>query len=712
MKLDLKGFKRISKDKNVTTLQHPDGHKIQVNHSILSPKMRGEIEALPGSSPESEVPHFDNGGDVSDNYSNINIKGFTPSSSPIQPKKSSPTSTPMGTTSDPTDPNITGSNNPLVTSGQATTGPVMAGGPGDTVPTPNFAMAAKGGRVQKLAGGGRPQIPTQRPEGVPDTSHVEITDWSGNLVDNPGDREPAESGDKKSNDTVQKFAEGDEVQKEIKANDKDIIEIPAEGEESGRVSNPGNVPVKASGLEASLPDEEAEANKVADSTTQGQLNKEPDDSESVPTDNVHSNMAKYLSLHQPGVIPTAQLQVTPVRVPQSAPASAPVPDQSAQQPTSQPSGQAQPPQPQVQQTPMVANTPTGAVSDFQNYVNQQDQKNQQLHDEVAKGNIDPKRLFENQSTLSKILRIGGLIAGGLGAGASGGRNLAAEALQKQVEQDVDAQKANSANKMNLYKMNLDATHNGEEARNMTVNQLLAAGTAQIAQNLAPLQAQELTQNIKLKTQEVAANAYKAKIMQRLQNTPSDGTEANHIQRMNDTQYVSPEMYKDMESKYIPGIGVARTAVIPADRQGLIDLQEAQASVARAKKFQDDLGSVPAYTPTLRRQGQDISTDLTNVANKLDKFGRMNPEVMKMLKGIAGDVGSANLGGPSQGIKDLQTKLNDNKAVLYRNLGVTPFRDSQSQLQSEQPKYAPGDVVIVKGVKAIVNPDGKTARPIK
>jgi hypothetical protein len=53
--------------------------------------------------------------------------------------------TPMGATQDPTNPNITGANNPLVTSGQATTMPVQAG-PDMSAATPMPTMnAAQGG---------------------------------------------------------------------------------------------------------------------------------------------------------------------------------------------------------------------------------------------------------------------------------------------------------------------------------------------------------------------------------------------------------------------------------------------------------------------------------------------------------------------------------------------------------------------------------------
>ncbi len=63
MKFPLEGFHKVSKDGNKTVLRHPEGHEITVNHSILSPKMRGEIEALPQHKSE-EPKKFDDGGEV------------------------------------------------------------------------------------------------------------------------------------------------------------------------------------------------------------------------------------------------------------------------------------------------------------------------------------------------------------------------------------------------------------------------------------------------------------------------------------------------------------------------------------------------------------------------------------------------------------------------------------------------------------------------
>lgn len=58
MKVDIKHFKRLHADKEKTVLQHPDGHQIVIAHEHLTPKMRGQVAALP------EAEHMKSGGSV------------------------------------------------------------------------------------------------------------------------------------------------------------------------------------------------------------------------------------------------------------------------------------------------------------------------------------------------------------------------------------------------------------------------------------------------------------------------------------------------------------------------------------------------------------------------------------------------------------------------------------------------------------------------
>lgn len=45
--IDLKKFKKVSSDKHTTIMRHDDGHELKVVHSVLSPKLRKDVEKLP-----------------------------------------------------------------------------------------------------------------------------------------------------------------------------------------------------------------------------------------------------------------------------------------------------------------------------------------------------------------------------------------------------------------------------------------------------------------------------------------------------------------------------------------------------------------------------------------------------------------------------------------------------------------------------------------
>lgn len=74
---------------------------------------------------------------------------------------------------------------------------------------------------------------------------------------------------------------------------------------------------------------------------------------------------------------------------------------------------------------------------------------QAIIDDMKKGHIDPSHYYESIGTGGKIATAIGLILGGFGAPASGGRNLVMDHLQKQIDRDVEAQVQNMHNKSTL-----------------------------------------------------------------------------------------------------------------------------------------------------------------------------------------------------------------------------------------------------------------------
>lgn len=144
----------------------------------------------------------------------------------------------MGKTSDSTDPNITGANNPLVTSGQATTMPVMAGGAGDQSPDSNPFLstvdsmagkgpeekAYKGGKIKGYSDGGdvlsdlaekfKQAFGTPKPAPSPgpslDEKYQKIREQNRKNFENPGNQPLFEGGISGSTHKYQ-YSDGGEI---------------------------------------------------------------------------------------------------------------------------------------------------------------------------------------------------------------------------------------------------------------------------------------------------------------------------------------------------------------------------------------------------------------------------------------------------------------------------------------------------------------------
>lgn len=69
-----------------------------------------------------------------------------------------------------------------------------------------------------------------------------------------------------------------------------------------------------------------------------------------------------------------------------------------------------------------------------------------LSQDLRNSKVDPSRLWNNKSVPGKISSVIGILVGGLGAGLTGRENMAIETINRMIDQDIDAQKADMANK--------------------------------------------------------------------------------------------------------------------------------------------------------------------------------------------------------------------------------------------------------------------------
>lgn len=209
-------------------------------------------------------------------------------------------------------------------------------------------------------------------------------------------------------------------------------------------------------------------------------------------------------------------------------------------------------------------------------------QNDMLRQDVFEGKINPQQYMQNQSTASNLLTGIGLLLGGIGSFATGGRNLAADFIDKQIDNDIKSQQQNLDNKFSLYNYNLKAMGNDMDAAKMTKANLMSVAAAEIeklAQKskdpLAQARAQQKIAELTFKSAELIAQT----------------TARNNVLQHADKGNIAPENAIKALSK------------TPAEAKAALDdletLRGAESAVKQVNEFFKDaakISTVGAMTP--------------------------------------------------------------------------------------------------------------------
>ncbi len=109
-----------------------------------------------------------------------------------------------------------------------------------------------------------------------------------------------------------------------------------------------------------------------------------------------------------------------------------------------------------------------------------DKEQEQLKQDVASSKIEPNRIWANAGTGNKIMASIGILLSGMGSGLTGGPNLAMQVIDKTIDNDIAAQKAELGKKENLLSRNYRKYGDVQAATAATALQLNTITQAQIA----------------------------------------------------------------------------------------------------------------------------------------------------------------------------------------------------------------------------------------
>ncbi len=348
----------------------------------------------------------------------------------------------------------------------------------------------------------------------------------------------------------------------------------------------------------------------------------------------------------------------------------------------------------------------------QDIVDANRQKNQDLMDAYNSKTLDPNRYMHNLSTTGKVTTALALFLGGMSTPFTHQGNPALTMMTNAINNDIDAQKNDQQKAHTLYSMNRDALGTDMAANLATQNQMytglkykLQSAASQFKGPMAQANAKMLNSQI---DQKIAMNNQMLGLHAGLSGQAGDGTEQSFAQNLQNAQVYAPEMAKDAQGKYLPGVGIARVPVTEDDRKELTAYDSISKMATKAQALQDAYGKGGAWSVQNRADAASIQAQLRVSLGDLTGIKRLSPEVMKNYDTIVGQIGSMNLGGVSDKLKDLQQFAQSKKASVLGGLGVTPFKKSaqdQVAIKWAQQNIRSSDPNLAQKAQTILNLHG-------
>lgn len=320
---------------------------------------------------------------------------------------------------------------------------------------------------------------------------------------------------------------------------------------------------------------------------------------------------------------------------------------------------------------------------------QHQQQDQALMKAFADQKIDPNHFWNSRNDTQKIYAGIGMVLGGMGSALTHQPNMAMQVINNAINRDIEAQKSQQGKTLTLWQMNRQATNDDLQARLTTQNQMLAgvraqvmgyaaqAGSAQAKMNAAPLLMQI--------DQQMAQNN-----MLRAVNSPSaaPGSEGQFVNRMGILERYAPEMYKDLQSKYVPGVGIARVPLQPEDRKALTSYDQLGAAIDDAIQFQKQHMGVGTIPGTAAAAAGNAKRDaIIMQMNTLMGLNRLNPQEFDTYKDMTPNPGSFFSSRAMAKLQELKTQIGRHQQAEMMHLGVVPFSDRQQLGSGGGPEIA-------------------------
>ena len=303
-------------------------------------------------------------------------------------------------------------------------------------------------------------------------------------------------------------------------------------------------------------------------------------------------------------------------------------------------------------------------------------KDEDLKKAILDHKIDPNRLYKNLGTGNKIGLAIASVIGGIGAGLTHGPNLAAEMIQKSIDNDIEAQRNDQSQAMNLWKMNRENYGSEAAANAATRNQLLAPVQAKIQE------ASALNNSADSQTR-LSQLALQFQQQQRLNqaalaiNQGHPGTEQEFQQNMQVLKQLNPQLAQEIDKKYVPGMIVSDIPLAEKQRDELLGYKDFSSRLNDALDFAQNKAGIWSNLPAnaLSAKAKNLTDSLIVSGNNLTGLNRLNGHEYGNYNEQVGNVGSLFNTSEIAKLQDLQQQVQQHQRNLQMMYGGKTFKTS-------------------------------------
>ena len=306
-----------------------------------------------------------------------------------------------------------------------------------------------------------------------------------------------------------------------------------------------------------------------------------------------------------------------------------------------------------------------------------------LDGEMMAGKVDPNRLWSEASTGAKIGAVIGMLFSGIGAGVTGKENMAIANLNRMIDRDVEAQKANIQNKQNLfskYMAQLGDTRQAEAATRLHLLQGADVELKKAQAKAATPQAQAAFERTKAQLEQQKA-AYTIELTKMMGNASLYGMGGSEggipFGRESFYQASDPELQK----RIVPVADKQRSYLARTDAEAA-DLRKMESAYTKARgmlntlKQYSSLGS--RISPSDRAKADALVAKLPPLLNELNGYARFTEMEAELLEKTFTSPGVLNaIFAPNTKtnalLKDLETQMQNKRAIMLQGYKpVTSF----------------------------------------